>query len=130
MFGGISKDILKERKNFMMEKDEIDLIECKPCEYRETNHSCTRPLYLINQVSFLSTFDTKHDYDLTKLLKVYHWSSWIILILMNFILISISSYKNTLWKSFWSFIDPLFGDGNSLSLKCFSYALYLLALIP
>src|SRR5882757_3993574 len=130
MFGGISKDILKERKNFMMEKDEIDLIECKPCEYRDTNHSCTRPLYLINQISFISTFKTKHDYDLTKLLKVYHWSSWITLAAMISILILLANNQNTFWKSFWSFIDPLFGKGNSLSIKCFSYALYLLALIP
>jgi hypothetical protein len=46
------------------------------------------------------------------------------------ILILLTSYNNTLWKSFWAFIDPLFGKGNSLSLKCFSFVLYLLALIP
>lgn len=52
------------------------------------------------------------------------------LALMISILITLSSYKNTFYKSFWSFIDPLVGKGNSLSLKCFSYALYLIALIP
>ena len=46
------------------------------------------------------------------------------------ILILLANNKYTFWKSFWSFIDPLFDKGNSLSIKCFSYTLYLLALIP
>src|SRR5581483_6785621 len=91
---------------------------------------CTRPLYLVNQISILSTFDTIHDYNLRNLLNVYHWSCFVMMAVMILILIRLASYKNTLWKSFWSFIDPLVGEGNNHSIKCFSYTLYLLALIP
>src|SRR5581483_3441593 len=107
MFGGISKYILKMRKNIMMVKDAIDLIECKPCEYRHINQHCTRPLYLVNQISFISTIDTKHNYDLTKLLKVYHWSIWLTLAALVSILILLANNKYTFWKSFWSYIEPL-----------------------
>jgi hypothetical protein len=113
--------------------DQIDVLDCYPCDYNlghKTKIGCTRPLYLINGLSILSTFHTKHDYNLSNLLKVYHWSSWLTLVTMIFILILLTSYYNTIWKSFWSFIDPLLGSGDSNSLKCFSFALYLLALIP
>jgi hypothetical protein len=118
----------------LLEFDQIDVIDCDPCDYYYHKFvrqiGCTRPLYLINRLSILSTFDTKHDYDLMNLLKVYHWSCWLTLAAIISILILLASYNNTFWKSFWSFIDPLLSKGNSHSIKCFSYALYLFALIP
>jgi len=87
-------------------------------------------MYLINDISFISTVNKNHQYDLAKLLKVYDWTVWLTLTLTILILIALASVKYTLWKSFISFTEPLFGKGNPLAIKCFTYVTYLLALIP
>jgi hypothetical protein len=130
LYGGISNQILTNAKYVMMENDQIDLVGCKPCEYRETNLHCTRPLYLVNQISILSTFDTKHDYNLGNLLNVYHLSCLVTMAVCVLLFISITSLKSTLWKSFWAYVDPLIGRRDNMTFKCFSYTIYLLALIP
>jgi hypothetical protein len=123
LYGGISKGRL-------IEKDLVDINDCKPCNYENINLNCTRPLYFVNQISILSTFDTKHDYKLSNLLKVYHWSCLVVLAVCVLLFILIASIKSTLWKSFWGYVDPLIGRRDNLTFHSFSFTLYLLALIP
>jgi hypothetical protein len=111
----------------------IDIHNCKPCHYNQRvleKIGCTRPLYLSNELSILSTVDKIDEHDLTSMLKVYNWDTWITFMVFLFILISFSSIKTTLWNSFWSFFNPLFGQENPHALKSLTYVFYLLALIP
>lgn len=87
-------------------------------------------MYLLNDISFISTINKNYQYDLTKLLKVYHWNVWLTLTMTILTLIAFSSMKYTLWKSLISYTEPLLGKGNPLAIKCFTYITYLLALIP
>ena len=118
----------------LLKSEQIDVDECKPCDYRintqERNLNCTRPLYLLNEISILSTFDIKRDYNLSNLLNVYHWSCFVVLAVCVLLFILISSLKSTLWKSIWAYIDPLIGRYDNTTFKSFSYTFYLLALIP
>jgi len=111
----------------------IDIVDCLPCRYDRKilqRLGCTRPLYLSNEISILSTVDRIDEYDSTSMLKVYNWDTWITFMITLIVLISISSVKTTLRHSFWSFIDPLFGKDNPHAVKGLTYALYLLAIIP
>jgi hypothetical protein len=119
----------------LLNDNKIDAIDCKPCDYSyfQMNHpnlDCTRPLYLSNKISIMSTIDTKQGYDLTRIIEVYHWTSWLTLFALIIFLISFSCIKNTIKQSFWAFIEPIFAKGNSLAIKCFTYTCYLLALVP
>ena len=118
----------------LIEAKQIDVIDCKPCDYHDYTQgrhlNCTRPLYLLNQISILSSFDTIHDYNLINLLNVYHWSCLVMLAVCVLLFILISSLKSTIWDSFWAYIDPLIGRKDNKTFKSFSYTIYLLALIP
>jgi hypothetical protein len=114
--------------------NQVDIVNCDPCNYNKEGFlgtlGCTRPLYLSNQFSFISTVDRIDDYDLKSMLKVYHWNTWISFGILFLTIISITSMKSTLWNSFWSFIAPLFDQTNPRAIKSFIYVSYLLTLIP
>lgn len=115
----------------------LDAKDCKPCDYdleiSKNELNCTRPLYLSNQISIISTVEKYHDYESMKCLKVYHWTVWFVLAMIIFFLITFSVIirKESLWKAFWSFVSALLlQNGSPRAIKCFTFTAYLLALIP
>jgi hypothetical protein len=121
-----------------MQANLLDVKDCKPCDYslmisKPFELKCTRPLYLSNQISIISTVDLYHDYEPTKCLKVYNWKVWLVLEMIIFFLIAFTLIirKVSLRKAFWSFVNPLFHQNVSTrAINCFTYTTYLLALIP
>jgi hypothetical protein len=118
----------------LIKEHQLDLIDCKPCDYNRftdfVNLSCIRPLYFSNQISILSTVEKNFHYDLNKLLSFYQSNVWFTLFGLILFLISFTAIKNPIRNSSWAFIDPLFREGNPRAIKCFSYSVYLVALIP
>src|SRR5581483_1723550 len=67
----------------LMQANLLDIRNCKPCDYylmiSKYKLNCTRPLYLSNQISIISTVDQFHDHESMKCLKVYHRNVWLTL---------------------------------------------------